>query len=276
MMKERRDCVAPFFLCEFRHHNDGSFLVYRILPHDKLRPREMPMNAAGRAVLVTGATGTLGSEITRILAAREYSVFAGFARDEVSATQLQRETGCEIVRADIADEAQVAAMFESLPPLFAVVHLAGIARDEVFPKQSRQDWDETLRVNCDGAFLVARAALQKLESGGRLILFASRVGVRGRAGQTAYGASKAAQIALMKCAAIEGAPRRIAVNAICPGFVPSAMSERLSTRALQTAQSESVFDEFGSTAEVGALVELLLEENAAKISGQIFHCDSRL
>jgi acetoacetyl-CoA reductase len=234
-------------------------------------------SATERVVLVTGGTGVLGAQIVRVLSAEaEYSVAVNFAHDEERAAQLQRETGCELRRADVGDEAEVASLFASLPPLYAVVHAAGIARDALLVKQSRTAWDETLRINCDGAFLVARAALQKLDDGGRLIFLASRAGERGRAGQTAYSATKAAQIALMRNAAREGASRRIAVNAVCPGFVPSAMNAALSTPALDAARRESVWNEFGTARQVASTVKWLLGEEAAEISGQVFHCDSRL
>jgi 3-oxoacyl-[acyl-carrier protein] reductase len=234
-------------------------------------------SVACRIVLVTGGTGVLGAEIVRALAARaEYSVVANFSRDEARAARLQRETGCELRRADIGVEEEVATLFASLPPLHAVVHAAGINSDALLATQSRAAWNETLRVNCDGAFLVTRAALQNMERGGRLIVLASRAGECGRAGQTAYAATKAAQIALVQSAAREGAAREIAVNAICPGFVPSAMNDELSTRAREAAQRESLWNEFGTARQVAGVVKWLLSADAVGISGQVFHCDSRL
>jgi NAD(P)-dependent dehydrogenase (short-subunit alcohol dehydrogenase family) len=226
-------------------------------------------------VLVTGGTGAIGSEIVRALSA-EYSITANFAHDEKRAHALQCETGCELRCADVGQEAQVEKLFGILPPQFAVIHAAGTARDALIVKQARADWDETLRVNCDGAFLIARAALEKLEDGGRLVFIASRAGEKGRAGQSAYAASKSALLGLMKCAAREGAARKIVVNAICPGFVPSALSENLSASRLAAARRESVFGEFGTARQVASLVLWLLGKEAAGISGQIFHCDSRL
>ncbi|MDQ3815055.1 MAG: SDR family oxidoreductase, partial [Armatimonadota bacterium] len=159
-------------------------------------------------VLVTGGTGTLGGEIVRALcAASRWQVLANYRRDDERAERLQRATGCALFRADVGSEAEVEAMFAQLPPLFAVVHVAGIAPDALLLRQSRAAWHETLRVNTTGAFLVARAALRKLEAGGRLLMLASRVGEHGNRGQGAYAASKAAVIALVKCAAREGGAR---------------------------------------------------------------------
>ena len=231
-----------------------------------------------KRVLVTGGTGVLGSEIVRTLirSTPAYAVTANFRSDSERAVSLQSETGCALHQADVGDEAQVEVMFKKLSPLFAVVHAAGTSEDELLLRQSRMAWNDTLRVNADGAFLVARVALQKLETGGRLIFLASRVGEQGRAGQTAYAASKAAMLALMKSTAREGADRRIAVNAICPGFVPSAMSDGLSAEHLQQARRASVYNEFGSASQTAKMVQWLCSEASDGISGQIFHCDSRL
>jgi NAD(P)-dependent dehydrogenase (short-subunit alcohol dehydrogenase family) len=231
-----------------------------------------------RAILVTGGTGALGSAIVCALAGSTpgVHVVANFHRDQTRAQQLQSETGCAIFRADVGDERQVAALFKVLPmPLYAVIHAAGIARDALLMRQSRADWESVLRVNLDSAFLVARAALEELQDGGRLIFLASRAGENGRGGQTAYAASKAGMLALMKCAAREGASRRLAVNAVCPGFVPSAMNEAGSTPGTKAARCASVFNALGAAEETASLVQWLLSEEAGAVSGQVLHCDSR-
>lgn len=286
----------------------------RTMPHQP--PPELP-----RIVLVTGGTGALGSEIVRLLCAHnsnqnlscknvsdeQWRVAANYARDEKRALQLQAETGCQLMRADIGDEAQVEKLFRALVKptnenatnenavsiagtvsmnadtaasaglarLFAVVHAAGVSSDALLVGQTGASWHETMRVNAGGSFLVARAALRFLEDGGRLILLASRVGEQGAAGQGAYAASKAATLALMRSAAREGAHRNLAVNAICPGFVPSEMSTSLSEMRLEKARQSSVFARFGTPREVAATVQWLLGSDAAAISAQVIHCDSR-
>lgn len=238
---------------------------------------------AQKRVLVTGGTGALGAEIVRVLSRSTpaYHVRANFSRDVERASALKKQTGCALHHADMSDETQVDAMFFKLSPLFAIVHAAGVSHDGLLLRQSHATWNDSLRVNADAAFLVARAALQELENGGlehggRLIFLASRVGEQGGAGQTSYAAGKAAMLALMKCAAREGAERRIAVNAICPGFVPSTMNDNLSTPRLQQARQSSVSREFGKASETAGLVQWLLGEASAGISGQVFHCDNRL
>ncbi len=233
------------------------------------------MQKTGGAILITGGTGTLGAALTRALCQENRQVVAHFWHDEKRAAQLQNETGCTLQRAEISDENAVRQMFAALPPLFAVIHAAGIARDALLLRQSPQSWHETMNVNLTGAFLVAREALQTIENGGRLLFFASRVGERGAAGQVAYAASKAATIALMRCAARESA-ERLSVNAICPPFVPSALAETLNEGAFSALQTQSLSGHFGETASLMGAVRWLLGEEGKRVSGQVIHCDDRI
>lgn len=237
------------------------------------------MSIEQRTILVTGASGAIGSEIVRHLCASRTSstrIVAHWFQNAANAQFLQKETSCELLQCDLGDETQVAALFDGLDELFAVVHCAGIARDALLLKASRQSWDETLDVNCDATFLVVRESLRRLNFGGRLVVLASRVGEIGAVGQSAYAASKAAQIALVKCAALESVEQRIGVNAVCPPVIDSSLTRKLSQSRRDALQRQSVWGEFGSAKTVAATVDWLLSEAGAEISGQTIHCDSRI
>ena len=235
-----------------------------------------------KTVLITGGSGAIGSAIVRALSAqatsstRCWNVVANYARNGERAAQLQNETGCQLQRADVADEKSVCALFENLENPFAVIHCAGVSHNNLLMRQTPDEWRETLRVNSDGAFLVTRESLRVLPRGGRLILLASRVGERGNAGQSAYAASKAAVIALMKSAARESGERGVCVNAICPGFVISDLTKNLPDESLQKFRDQSVFGEYGSDETPASAVLWLLSEAAREVSGQVIHCDSRV
>lgn len=233
-----------------------------------------------KTVLVTGGTGAIGSEIVRALVRSypDFQIIANYSHNHERAEKLRAETGCALYRADISSENAVQELFFSRfpSPLYAVIHAAGITRDALLLRQTRAEWDQNLSINLESAFLVARASLEKLEEGGRLIFLASRVGETGNRGQSAYAAAKAALLALAKSAAREGARRCLKINAICPGFVPSAMTENLSAPALEAAQKASLFGEFGAAEETAELVAWLLSPGSGNISGQVFHADNRL
>lgn len=232
-------------------------------------------------VLVTGASGVFGQSVVRALRSNGWPVVAAFHSDGAGAESLRAQTGCELRRVDVGDEASVAALFASLPPLWGIVHLAGITRDALVVRQTEAAWQQVLQVNLSGAFLVARAALQGgLQTGGRLIFVASRVGERGQIGQGAYASSKAALFGLMRTAAIEGRARDLKINALCPGFVPSPLSHGARPELLLGLQSGANLDSSDSQSAQGNLDALngiiawLLASNT-RVSGQIIHCDGR-
>jgi 3-oxoacyl-[acyl-carrier protein] reductase len=198
-------------------------------------------------------------------------VVANFCHDEKRAEQLASATGCELAQADVSDEDAVERLFAT--PFHGVFHLAGISRDALLPRVSKVHWEDHLKVNLLSAFLVTRASLRYLPRGGHLVLVSSRVGERGFAGQSAYGATKAALLGLMKSAALEGRERGVAVNAISPGFAPSAMSSQLSAEVLARRQGENWIPDADTAESFAALCLWLLSAN---ISGQILRPDGRI
>lgn len=226
------------------------------------------------SVLVTGGTGAIGAAVTAVLCARGLHVVANYANDETRARDVQSDTGCELQRADIANESAVEKLFAT-HSFRAVVHAAGISHDALLLRQSEASWSQTLRVNADGAFLVMRASLRYLPDGGRVVLLGSRVGEDGAAGQGAYAAAKAVGMSLSQSAALEGGKRRIAVNCVCPGWVPSRLTGQREPK-LEQARRRSCFGTLGRADETAAIVSWLLSAHADGVSAQIFHADSRL
>lgn len=224
-------------------------------------------------VLVTGGTGTLGSALVVALTQANHEVVAGYWRDENRALALQRSTGCELQRGDIRHESGVESLFAH--SYHAVFHLAGISNDALLPRVSVWNWNQQLTTNLHSTFFITRAALQFLPRGGNLVLVSSRVAERGFIGQSAYGASKAAILGLMKSAALEGRASGIHVNAICPGFAPSALSDDLSPQVLRARHAENTLPDADAAQSFAALCVWLLESRA-NLSGQILRPDCRV
>ena len=223
-------------------------------------------------VLVTGGTGVLGSAIVAALCAHNYRVVANYLSDEKRARATATRTGCAIFRADVRDENAVHLLLQG-HAFDAIIHAAGANRDALLPRTSEALWREQMRANLDGAFLITRGALQFLPDGGRLILVASRVGERGFAGQSAYAASKGAVLGLMRAAAAEGNARDLQINAICPGFAPSALSRDLNEKILKKREAENLISAADASQSLAATCLWLL---SARVSGQILRPDCRV
>jgi len=225
---------------------------------------------------VTGGTGTLGSALVAALVAAlveaNYPVVANFQRDEKRALDLQKKTGCALWRGDVSDEKSVDALFAE-QNFSAIFHLAGRNRDALLPRISSPSWNEQMKINLQSAFLVTRAALRTLPRGGQLILVSSRVGERGFAGQSAYSASKAAILGLIKSAALEGRESGICVNAICPGFAVSGLSQEIGEEILARRERENWLAEADAAQSFAALGVWILR---SKLTGQILRPDCRI
>lgn len=226
------------------------------------------MNARPQ-ILVTGGTGALGSAAVAALRARGYEVTANYQRDEERAQRLANETGCQLARADVREENAVQTLFESRS-FSAVIHAAGANRDALLLRTSPQTWAEQMRW-LDAAFLVTRASLQTLPVGASLLLVASRVGERGFVGQSAYAASKGAMLGLMRAAAAER--RDLKINALCPGYAPSALSQNLSAAHQHTRGAQNIISDSDAAQSLAEMCLLLLDSSQ---SGQILRPDCRI
>lgn len=177
---------------------------------------------------------------------------------------------------DVTSEASVAAYFGGLTSLSVLIANAGRIDDHALASLSEASWDEVLRVNLDGAFLCARAALPLLrENGGGQILFiGSRAGRRGGHGNSHYAAAKAALIGLAQSLAREGGAENIRCNVILPGFLETPMTVGLPPRVVDAARADHVLGRFNTVAEAARGIAFVA--SLAHVSGQVFQFDSRI
>ena len=220
-------------------------------------------------VLVTGGTGALGSAIVAALSARDYRVVANYWHDEKRALDIANATNCELMRADVRDENAVQSLFEA-QSFDAVIHAAGANRDALLLRTSPALWREQMDW-LNAAFLLTRAALQFLPAGGRLMLISSRVGERGFVGQSAYATSKGAMLGLMRAAAAERCDMKI--NAICPGFAPSNLSENLSEKVARQRAAQNLLSAADAAQSLAATCVYMMNAN---FSGQVVRPDCRI
>src|SRR5690606_33229315 len=153
------------------------------------------------------------------------------------------------------------------------VNNAGLTRDGLALRMKDDDWQAVIRVNLEAAFRLSRAALKGMmrQRFGRIVSIASVVGVTGNAGQANYAASKAGLIGMSKSLAAEVASRGIAVNCVAPGFIETAMTDRLNEKQREAILGTIPAGRLGTGAEVAAAVVFLAGEEAAYVTGQTLH-----
>lgn len=183
------------------------------------------MSMAGKRVLITGGGTGAGADLARGFAeAGAGVVIAGRRREPLErvATDL-RNVLC--VTADVTDEASVAAMFKAAGPCDIVIANAGAADSAPFRKTTLDQWNAMIAVNLTGVFLTLRAGLLQMPGWGRLISVASTAGLKGYAKIAPYAAAKHGVVGLTRSLALEIAQSDVTVNAICPGFLDTPMTD---------------------------------------------------
>ena len=183
------------------------------------------MTMAGKRVLITGGGTGVGADLARgFAAAGAEVVIAG--RRLAPLQEVAARTGARALVADVTDEAAVTALFAEAGPCDVVIANAGAAESAPLTKTSLADWNAMLAVNLTGVFLTFRAALRRMEGWGRLIAIASTAGLKGYPYVAPYVAAKHGTVGLVRALALEVASRPITVNAICPGFLDTEMTDR--------------------------------------------------
>ena len=199
----------------------------------------MERQVQGRRVLITGGGTGVGADLARGFAeAGAAVVIAGRRRAPLQAVAAR--TGAEVVEADVTDPASVAAMFAAAGDCDVVIANAGAADSAPFGKVSPEAWSAMLAVNLTGVFLTFQAGLARMPGWGRLIAVASTAGLKGYAYVAPYAAAKHGVVGLVRSLALEVARREVTVNALCPGFLDTEMTDRsVAAIVAKTGRSEA-------------------------------------
>ena len=196
------------------------------------------MTMVGRRVLITGGGSGVGASLARGFAAAGADVVIAGRRLESLRRTAAGHANIRAVEADVTDEASVKAMFAAAGPCDIVIANAGAADSAPFAKTTLEQWNAMLAVNLTGVFLTLREGLIQMQGWGRLIAIASTAGLKGYPYVAAYTAAKHGAVGLTRALALEVAKKPITVNAICPGFLDTEMTERsIATITAKTGRS---------------------------------------
>jgi acetoacetyl-CoA reductase len=227
-----------------------------------------------RVALVTGGTRGIGHAISIALKASGYRVAASYAGNDAAAQAFQVETGIPVYKFDVASfeasEKAVKQIEKDLGPIDVLVNNAGITRDTMFHKMTKQQWDEVIGTNLNGLFNVTRQVWEGMRSRkfGRVINISSINGQKGQMGQVNYSASKSGDIGFTKALAQEGARAGITVNVICPGYIATEMVKAVPAEVMEKSILPQIpVGRLGEPSEIARAVVFLAADEAGFITG---------
>lgn len=237
---------------------------------------------SGKTAVVTGASRGIGRAIAEKLAAEGAFVVINYngskeaAETVLAGIRAAGGDGC-VMQCNVSDFAACEAWMKEILALYGkidiLVNNAGITKDGLFVRMSDADWDAVLEVNLTSVFRLTRELTHPMmrRRFGRIINITSIVGVTGNPGQANYCASKAGMIGLSKSLASEIATRNVTVNCVAPGFIESAMTDKLNDKQKEAIMGVIPMRRMGTGAEIASAVLYLASNEAGYVTGQTIH-----
>jgi acetoacetyl-CoA reductase len=227
-----------------------------------------------RVALVTGGTRGIGAAIAKRLKSEGYTVASNFAGNEEAAARFSEETGIPTYKWSVAEYDAcvegIAKVEADLGPIEVLVNNAGITRDTMFHRMTKEKWDAVIGTNLNGLFNMTNPVWGGMRERkfGRVINISSINGQKGQAGQVNYSASKAGDIGFTRALAQEGARAGITVNAVCPGYIGTEMVLAIDEDVLNKHIIPQIpVGRLGEPDETARCVSFLASDDAGFISG---------
>ena len=237
----------------------------------------------GKVVLITGATRGIGKGIAEVFAEEGAQVAFTYAGSVDKAAQLEKDlntkTKAKAYQSDASDydaaQKLVADVMEEFGKVDILINNAGITKDNLMLRMSKEDWDTIIKVNLDSVFNLTKAVVKPMmkAKSGSIINMTSVVGIKGNAGQANYAASKAGVIGFTKSIALELGSRNIRCNAIAPGFIETEMTLALDEKTVQSWREGIPLKRGGKPEDVANACVFFASEMSSYITGQVLNVD---
>ena len=232
----------------------------------------------GKNALITGASGGIGGEIAKALhSAGATGSISGTRLEPLQALASELGDRVHVLTCNLSDPEAIEALpkqaIEAMGSVDILVNNAGITRDNLFMRMSDDEWNSVIDVNLTATMRLCRGVLRGMMKSrwGRIVNISSVVGATGNPGQGNYAASKAGMIGMSKSLAYEVASRGITVNAIAPGFITTAMTDKLNDDQKSKILTQVPAGRMGDAAEIAAATLYLASSEAGYVTGATLH-----
>ena len=227
-----------------------------------------------RVALVTGGSRGIGAAISIALKAAGYKVAANYGGNDEAAAKFTAETGIPAYKWDVSDydacAAGIAKVEADLGPIEVLVNNAGITRDGMFHKMTKEQWNAVIGTNLNSLFNMTRPVWEGMRARkfGRVVCISSINGQKGQMGQVNYSAAKAGDLGRVKALAQEGARAGITVNAICPGYIATEMVKAIDPAVVEKSILPHIpVGRLGEPEEIARAVVFLASDDAGFVTG---------
>ena len=232
----------------------------------------------GKTALVTGASGGIGGAIAKALRGAGATVgISGTRVEPLEALAAELGERAHVLPCNLSDAEAVEALpkqaIEAMGGLDILVNNAGITKDQLFMRMSDDDWAKVIEVNLTSTMRLCRAVMRPMMKArwGRIVNISSIVGATGNPGQVNYAASKAGMVGMTKSIAYEVASRGITANCVAPGFIATAMTDKLTDEQKEKINVQIPAARMGTPEEIAAAVLYLSSPEAGYVTGATLH-----
>ena len=232
----------------------------------------------GKNIIVTGASGGIGNSIIKNLYDNGANILASGTKLDKLENLKKNFENIKILKFDISQSDKIEEFIENATKelggsLNCIVNNAGITQDNLAIRMSLEEWKKVIDINLTSTFLMSKFSIKKMlkNKSGKIVNITSVVGHTGNLGQTNYTASKAGIIAMSKSLAIEYAKKNINVNCISPGFIKTAMTDKIDEKFKETIISKIPSNRLGKPEDVANAVIFLCSNLSDYINGETIH-----
>ena len=235
-------------------------------------------NLEKKNIIVTGASGGIGNAIIKKLSEAGANILASGTRIEKLEEFKKNFEGLKILKFDISQSDKIEEFIENATnelggSLDGIVNNAGITQDNLAIRMSLDEWQKVININLTSTFLMSKFAIKKMlkNKSGKIVNITSVVGHTGNLGQANYTASKAGIVAMSKSLAIEYAKKNININCISPGFIKTAMTDKIDDKFKEVIVSKIPSARLGEPDDIANAVLFLSSDQSNYINGETLH-----
>ena len=235
-------------------------------------------NLKNKKVIITGATGGIGNAIVKCFIDQDAKILATGTNEEKLKKLEEKYSGILTSKFDISKHEEIENFIENSNKILdggpdILINNAGITRDNLSLRMSNNEWNEVININLTSTFMLCKFSLKKMikKKYGKIVNITSVVGHTGNVGQSNYAASKSGIIGFSKSLALEYAKKNININCISPGFIKTAMTDKIEEKFKEAIISKIPSGKLGEPEDVANAVLFLASNLSDYINGETIH-----